>query len=45
MILSKKQSIEDLIVETLAKKPYIEGVELISAISKLRPHTTKQIVI
>lgn len=44
MILSKKQSIEDIIVETLAKNPYTEGPALVTLISKTRPKTTKQAV-
>ena len=44
MLVSKKQSIEDLIVETLAKNPYTEGPILIALINKTRIGTTKQAV-
>ncbi len=44
MLLSKKQSIEDLIIEILAKNPYTEGPDLVLLISKIRPNTTKQAV-
>ncbi len=42
MISSNKKSIEDLIVELLAKYPYSEGVELVGHVQKLRPNTVKQ---
>lgn len=44
MISSNKQSVEDLIVETLAKNPYTEGPDLVLLINKLRSKTTKQAV-
>ncbi len=44
MLISEKRSIEDLIVETLALKPYLEGPYLVSEIGKARPKTTKQAV-
>ncbi len=44
MLGTPKQSIEDLIVEALAKKPYIAGPELVASIQKERPNTTKQAV-
>lgn len=44
MIASKKQSIEDLIIEVLAKNPYIEGPNLVTLINEVRPKTTKQAV-
>ncbi len=44
MIVSKKQSIEDIIVETLAKNPYTEGPALVQLINIIRPKTTKQAV-
>jgi len=42
MIESKKQSIEDIVVETLAKNPYTLGPDLLLLIQKIRPKTTKQ---
>lgn len=44
MISSHKQSIEDLIVELLAKYPYSDGVELVKYVQQLRPGTVKQAV-
>ncbi len=44
MIGSKKQSIEDIIVEILAKNPYLEGLNLVLLINKIRANTTKQAV-
>lgn len=44
MIASKKQSIEDIIIETLAKNPYTEGPNLVLLIRKTRSKTTKQAV-
>ena len=44
MISSTKQSIEDLIVELLAKHPYSEGVELVRLIKTVRQKTVKQAV-
>jgi hypothetical protein len=44
MLISKRQSIEDLIVEYLAQDPYIEGPDLVSLIQKSRPKTSKQAV-
>ncbi len=44
MLVSKKQSIEDSIVETLAKNPYQEGPTLVGFIQQLRHSTTKQAV-
>lgn len=44
MIKSKKQSIEDIIVETLAENPYTEGPVLVELIKKKRPKTSKQAV-
>ncbi|MES2223804.1 MAG: hypothetical protein V4469_02620 [Patescibacteria group bacterium] len=44
MIISKKQSIEDLVIEILAKKPYTNGSDLVLVINKLRANTTKQAV-
>ena len=44
MISSTKQSIEDLIVELLAKHPYSEGVELVRLVKAIRPKTVKQAV-
>lgn len=42
VIESKKQSIEDIIIETLAKNPYTLGPDLLLLIQKIRPKTTKQ---
>ena len=44
MIGSRKQTIEDIIVETLARNPYITGPDLVSFIKVKRPQTTKQAV-
>ncbi len=44
MILANKQSIEDIIIEKLAKNPYIDGVSLVSLVQNVRPKTTKQAV-
>lgn len=44
MILSKKQTIEDLIIENLAKNPYMQGIDLVKQIQNIRPKTVKQAV-
>jgi hypothetical protein len=44
MLISRKKAIDDLIVESLAKNPYIEGPNLVTLIKKSRPKTTKQAV-
>lgn len=44
MISSTKQSIEDLIVELLAKNPYSEGIDLVKLVQGIRPKTVKQAV-
>jgi hypothetical protein len=44
MLISQKQDITDLIVETLATDPYQSGPVLVSSIQALRPKTTKQAV-
>ena len=44
VIVSNKQSIEDIIIETLAKNPYTNGPNLVLLINKSRPKTTKQAV-
>jgi hypothetical protein len=44
MISSTKQSIEDLIVELLAKNPYSEGIDLVKQVQNIRPKTVKQAV-
>lgn len=44
MLISKKQGIDDLIVESLAKNPYVKGPELLALINEKRPKTTKQAV-
>jgi hypothetical protein len=44
MILSPRHTIEDSIVEILAKKPHISGPVLVSEIQLIRQNTTKQAV-
>lgn len=44
MIGSKKQTVEDIIVETLARDPYITGPVLVEKVNDKRPGTTKQAV-
>jgi len=44
MILSQKQTIEDLVIEVLAKDPYQTGPELVASIENIRKNTTKQAV-
>lgn len=44
MIASNKQSVEDILIETLAKNPYILGPDLVNLINQHRPSTTKQAV-
>lgn len=44
MFGSQKKQIDDFVIETLAKKPYITGPELVSCIQKKRGTTTKQAV-
>lgn len=44
MLISRKQSIEDIIIEKLAKNPYIDGVSLVSLVKEVRSKTTKQAV-
>ncbi len=44
MILTKNKSIEDLVVEFLAKNPYITGPNLVDLVQSKRSHTTKQAV-
>src|SRR3989344_8257020 len=44
MLISKKQGIDDLIVESLARSPYSKGPELLILINEKRPKTTKQAV-
>jgi hypothetical protein len=45
MIISSKASIEDLIIEALAKSPYSTGIELIAYIQKVRSVTKPAIYI
>lgn len=42
MLLSDKQTTEDIAVEILAKSPYITGPKLLELVNKKRPDTTKQ---
>ncbi len=44
MILTKNKSIEDWLVEFLAKNPYIAGPNLVDLVQSKRPGTTKQAV-
>ena len=44
MLLSQKQGIDDLIVESLAKNPYSSGPYLVKLVQKHRPDSTKQAV-
>jgi hypothetical protein len=44
MLLSKKQTTEDWVVEFLAKNPYSTGPEIVYAINLARGHTVKQTV-
>lgn len=44
MLISNKRSIEDIIIEVLAKNPYIEGQILVSKVNKVRLDTSKQAV-
>jgi len=44
MLLSEKQTIEDYIIESLAKLPYQTGPELVNSINTIRKGTTKQAV-
>lgn len=44
MILSSKKSVEDIIIEELAKNPYQIGPDLVLSIQESRPNTTKQAV-
>lgn len=42
MLISKRRSIDDIVVETLAKQPNLEGPALLAVVEKIRPNTTKQ---
>ena len=44
MIISKRRTIEDIIIETLAKNPYTEGPDLVSFVKKVRQNSSKQAV-
>jgi hypothetical protein len=44
MLASRKKAIDDLVIESLAKNPYIEGPNLVALVKKSRPKTTKQAV-
>src|SRR3989344_9612900 len=44
MLLAHKQSVEDLVAESLAKNPYSTGPQLVAMVNKTRENTTKQAV-
>ena len=44
MLLAQKQSIEDLVAESLARNPYSTGPQLVAMVNKARESTTKQAV-
>ncbi len=44
MLISNKQSVEDILIEKLARNPYIDGVSLVSQVQQTRSNTTKQAV-
>lgn len=44
MLISRKQSIEDILVESLARSPYVEGPDLVRLVQSSRGTTTKQAV-
>ena len=44
MLLAHKQSVEDLVAESLAKNPYSTGPQLVALVNKTRENTTKQAV-
>jgi hypothetical protein len=44
MLVSNKKSIEDIVVEILAKSPYIKGPDLVIKINEIRPKTSKQAI-
>ncbi len=44
MLLTKKQGVDDIIAENLAKNPYSTGPQLVALVQKSREYTTKQAV-